>query len=199
MLNVCSLCVKHFICGSSWNTSPYPQKPFGGGTFNPHLELSQAMTIESLQDSEVSRRKIALHSEISDSPTRLFRLRTLTGDCLSPRRRCWEVRSSDTVMEKQGAFSAPSHEQEVVLCLESQCEAGQDLRAWGGRKGQCGGNGPFMPCCLGKSCHFTFQLGRTPGSIGSATRGKWAQPSPGPLHLLLMNLLSNLPTFLYAN
>lgn len=49
-----------------------------------------------------------------------------------------------------------------------------------------------------KNGHFTFQLEGIPGSI-SATRGKWAQPRPGPLQLLLMNLLSELPTFLYAN
>lgn len=113
-----------------------------------------------------------------------------------------EVRSSDTSQRETGRFLGNfprASDIGVVLHLESPCEAGRDPRSQGERRGQCGGNGPFMPCCLGKNCHFTFQLGGTLGSIISATRGKWARPSAGPLQLLLMSLLSDLPTFLYAN
>lgn len=69
----------------------------------------------------------------------------------------------------------------MVSYLGSQHEAGQRLERWGERRGQHGGSGPFMPCCLGKNCHFTFQLGGTPGSVSSATRGKWAQPWASPI------------------
>lgn len=83
----------------------------------------------------------------------------------------------------------------MVLYLGSQHEARQGLGCE-----EEAAMGQWSPHALlpGEKLPFYFQLGGTLWSISSATRGKRAQPSPDSLQLLLMNLVSELPTFLYA-
>lgn len=77
----------------------------------------------------------------------------------------------------------------------------RQVRRWG--TGEGGGDSAVAvgPSCLAahEEIAILHSIRRSLGSISSAASGKWAQPSPGPLQLLLMNLLSELPTFLYAN
>lgn len=109
--------------------------------------------------------------------------------------------AADTGVERKLGFPELAQEPEMLgwFVPGARRERGQGVGSWSGRAGQRGGGWSLHALLPRKKLPFYISIRRDTRSISSTTRGSRAQPSSGPLQLLLMNLLSGLPTFLYAN